>query len=800
MSLTSKEVVERQSLYGKNEIVSLKTESYFSYLIHILIDPMGSMLLILGFLYLFLGKTSDSIVLFISFIPVTAVDVILELKAKNALNALKNTLKPITKVIRNNEIVEISIIDIVPGDTIVFEEGQCLPADGKIIECSELKINEAALTGESNPVEKSSRLYFFAGTTILQGRGTGIVEQIGTQTKFGKIAKLMDEASTDSGPLKKKLNTIIKQIFIIAIFIAISLFTITFLKNHNLIQSLIESLTFAMAAIPEEFPLVFTLYLSMGAYRLSKFGVLVKSLPSVETLGSVNVICTDKTGTLTEGKFQLELIESTDTSISEELLWQMALMSCEEKVTDSMEKAIYAFEEKPISDLENWNLKWDFPFINAGKYMSHVWENNFSKDQFIAMKGSVEGIIEHCLLDFESKDEILKRADFWSSKGKRLLGLAYRTGDFTGERNNDEMNLKFIGLLIFSDPIRKSAKNAIKMCQNSGIIIKMLTGDHPLTAHAIADELELIHSHEYLFTGDQLSKMNQKDRSQAYLQGAIFSRVIPEQKYEMVLALKQSGFIVAMTGDGINDAPALKAADIGISMGENATDVARSSAQMILLKNDFNGIIEAIFEGRKIFSNLKRSFSYLISFHIPIIFFAAVGPISGPGNLLLPIHIVLLKLVVHPVSAFSFENLPAVPTNNKSLMSFKIFFESLLSGILLSIGCFLLYRHVLIREDIVLARSVAISLIFFGNIFLVLVESWPKITIRFLSTALLLILFLFIILNIKFMAKNFYITEISLTYMMQAFFVALICLLPSFILKIILPLLKSKSHQPVVQV
>jgi Ca2+-transporting ATPase len=784
MSLSTEQVLEIRKEHGWNEIVPSKTETSFSELSHALQDPMGLMLLSLAFIYLFVGKTSDAVVLFISYIPITAVDVVLELRSKKALKALKASLKSTSKVIRNNQIVEVQIREIVPGDHVLFEEGQSLPADGIIIECDSLQINEAALTGESLPVDKEFQANFFCGTTVLQGRGIGLVEKIGRETQFGKIAILIEEKDAETTPLKKKVNAIVKKVIFLAIFATIFLFIITFLRNHSWTESLIESLTFGMSVIPEEFPLVFTLYLSLGAYRLTKHGVLVKSLPSVEALGGVDVICTDKTGTLTEGKFQLDSLEPTLGKISPSLLWQSALLACEVKVVDAMEVAIFEKGEQYIDLIGEWELTWDYPFELKGKHMSHVWKNKINSEFIIAMKGSVEGVLEHCLVDSNLKDQIAERVTFWASKGKRLLGLARRIGNCNGDRFHDEANLEFIGILIFSDPVRKSAKDAVMKCQESGIEIKMLTGDHPITAHAVADELGLTHSHDNLYTGDQLSKMSQDERIASYKQGAIFSRVLPEQKYEMVQALKSSGKVVAMTGDGVNDAPALKAADIGISMGANATDVARNSAQMVLMQNDFQGITEGVFEGRKIFLNLKRSFSYLISFHVPIIFFAFVTPLLGLGNLLLPIHIVLLQLIVHPVSAYSFENLPAAGiSTDKSLMNRKTLFESILSGLLLSFGCFFLYHHILGIGDVVFARSVAIATIMLGNIFFVLVETWPQVGKRFLLTTVFLLSFLVVILYAAPVASLFYLTAINLKWLIAAAFFGFIASAPTFILR-----------------
>lgn len=725
--LTSDEAEKRLLEFGPNEIVPSRLESRLSQLKRLFLDPMGLMLLGLGGLYAVLGDQSDAIVLFLAFIPVTAVDVILDLKANKALQALKQTLKVTAKVLRDNMVQEISTQKLVRDDVILFDEGQAIPADGYIIEAQDLKVNEAALTGESIPVEKTVGQSFYGGTVVLQGRGLGLVNKVGKSTRFGKIATLLEETKNSNSPLQLKVNRLVKQVVLVALALAIGLLFLEYFRSGKFVQSLIIALTLGMAAVPEEFPLVFTLYLSLGAWRLSKAGVLVKSLPSVETLGSVNVICTDKTGTLTEGNFQLEELLAIDHALGSDQLWLFALMACEENPVDSMEIAIINKSKENHSSLTGWTLKWDYPFEQHGKHMSHVWERTGSTQKIIAMKGAVEGVLEHCSIDKQGRSELVKMVDSLASQGKRLLGLASRDGICVGDRNRDEHGLTFVGLLIFNDPVRASATEAIAACQSANIQIKMLTGDHPLTAHSVADQTGMTHQYDQLYTGDQLALMSTQQRWEAYRTGVIFSRVLPEQKYEMVEALKRNGLVVAMTGDGINDAPALKLADIGISMGKSATAVARSAAQMILLKNDFNGIVKAVFEGRRIFLNLQRSFSYLISFHFPVILLALAPPALDWGGLFLPIHIVLLELVVHPVSAFAFENL-SMPekVREKSLFSARRFFESSLSGVLLSIGCLALFRIYSNNTNIESARAIALAAILFGNIAFVFVERGQK--------------------------------------------------------------------------
>jgi len=539
-----------------------------------------------------------------------------------------------------------------------------------------------------------------------------------------------------------------------------------------------------MAAIPEEFPLVFTLYLSMGAYRLSKHGVLVKTLPSVESLGNVDVICTDKTGTLTEGHFSLVQVVPM-SSLSSEEINLVSLLACEPTPVDAMETAI-AKKIPGIDELQKkWNLKFDYPFEPQGKHMTHVWSNH-QGESILAMKGAAEGVLEHCDATEKEKNEILNSVNRLASEGKRILGLACKKGSFSGNRAQDEKGVKFAGLLVFSDPIRSSAKQAIAECQNAGIEIKMLTGDHLLTAHAIANELDIFHSDNSIYSGKQLLEMTPENRVRAYLQGSIFARVTPEQKYEMVKALKNHNKVVAMTGDGVNDSPALKLADIGVSMGENATDVARATAKMILMKNDFNGIVQAILEGRNIFANLRRSFSYLIAFHIPVILLAFFPPMLGLSQLLLPVHIILLELIVHPISAFAFENLKShSPSASKALIPTSTAVTAALSGLLLSLLSLFPLFISSSQSDYDHIRSLALATVLFGNIGFTLVEAWPnfrslKVGIIVAVLAILPIAFC----NVGFFNQLFHLSPLSAFELMQTFLLGLAASLPTFVYRI----------------
>ena len=727
--LTSSEVKNQIKRFGYNQFEDKKISVFFTNIFKIFLDPMGSMLLILSIIYWILGERKDSVILLLAYIPIVGVDVLLELRSQKALNSLKRTLKSTCHVLRDSLITSIPTRHLVPGDLLILEEGQTLPADGIIIEAANLTIDESSLTGESIPVEKSKDEVALSGTSILTGSGIVEIQKTGLSSQMGSIAKVLTEFNSVPSPLLRSVNRIVKYAFLVALGIATLVFIGGMMKSRGFSPSLISALTLAMAAIPEEFPLVFTLYLSLAAYRLSKKGVLVKSLPAVEGLGRVDIICTDKTGTITEGKFRLEKIlkENGEAQLNKDEMIAL-LLSCELKAVDAMESSIYEWvtisEGAPFIDKlhKDWSLEFDNQFDTKEKYMSHVWRMSSDGTQMIAMKGAIEGVLNHCELSEVEKNNILAIANLEAESGRRLLGLALKIGKFSGDRSIDEVSLRFIGILSFTDPIRPSVAEAIKLCGEQGIEIKMLTGDHLLTAHSIADKIGLPHEHDELFTGPELEEMSLEKRALAFQKGAIFARLKPEQKLQLVGALKDNGNIVAMTGDGINDAPALKLADIGISMGERATDVARSTAQLILLKNDFGGIVASIIEGRKVLRSLGQSFGYLIAFHIPIIGLALYQAFFLESSILLPIHIVLMELIVHPVSAYVFTEprFGSVKRQKEFITKNAIIWSSIRGSLLLILSLLVFYFS---PGTVELRQSFAVLILVTGNIGLLISEA-----------------------------------------------------------------------------
>lgn len=731
LGLSSAEAGIRLRESGPNVVVPKRASIRFEEWKRILLDPMGLMLLGLSGLYALVGARKDSWMLLIAWVPITMVGVLLGLRADRALRALRGEIRSRVMVFRDGQLISMPVESLVPGDMIVLEQGQILPADGHIQRSPGILINEAALTGESVPVEKSEGDRFFCGTEVVSGSGVGRVEGTGQFTRFGRIASLVSETPLRDTPLQKDIQRLVRRLFLISMILAATIFIGEWIRGGVWTQALISSLTFAMSAVPEEFPIVFTLFLSLGALRLARHGVLVKALPSVETLGRVDVICTDKTGTLTEGKFRLvEVRPYTESGPADPArLARNARLACEEHPVDPMDQALVTAPATLLQEFQigEWRLNREFPFDPTSKVVIRVWEGPSPEGghQVVAMKGAVEGVVARCRLSEEARQRILTETDEIAQTGKRILGFGAKEGALPmGEDIAVDSGFVFEGLLVFEDPVRKQVKESLDRCRQAGIEIKILTGDHPGTALSVVRQLGMDPRESTIHVSSTLEKSGKEDHDLVVREGVIFARMSPEQKFHLVRRLKEQGKVVAMTGDGINDAPALRLADIGISMGEQATDVARSSAHLILMKNDFRGIIEAVLEGRRIFQNLKTSFSYLVAFHIPV-FLLSLAPLYGRGErILLPIHIVLLELIVHPVSSLTFEN-RSVPIESQSPGPLiPGLWSAMWKGLMISIFAGALF-YTGLRFGTEEARTRAFLGLLCGNIALILNEAGP---------------------------------------------------------------------------
>ena len=672
--LSALEARQRLARHGPNQWVTRPRFARVRELLHLLLDPMAVMLLIAAAIYLLLGETRDAVVLALALIPVLGVDVALEARSRSALDQLARAAAPSADVIREQQIQSVPFEEVVPGDILVLREGQTLAADGVVRWAANLSLDESSLTGESapqvkrdwpsEPGEAPGDARFFAGSKVLSGHGFGLVTLTGTSTQYGGIAALVAQTPEPSGPLQHLTTALVRNLGIIAVISALGLFALSLQRGEPWTRALLGAVSLVMAAAPEEFLVVLTLFLSVGAWRLAGRGMLVRRLASVETLGSTTVICTDKTGTLTRGEFQLTDHLVLEPGVSEHDFFELAVLSCEPHQTDAMELAILAAAEaRHVSRGEiaaRWKLIRDYDFDPIGKHMSHVWQRTGGGTTFqVAAKGAVEGILAHTTLDGQRRREVFDANRRMADQGLRVLALAGRTLPQPGvDRDDDEHGLTLYGLIGFQDPLRPEVPAAVADCQRAGIRIVMITGDHALTAHAVAEAAGIRHDDQSIVTGDELARLDAGARTARIRGATILARINPEQKHLIINALQRGGEVVAMTGDGVNDAPALQRADIGIAMGRRGTDVARGAADLVLLDDNFASIAETVRQGRHIFQNIQRAFLYLIAFDIPIVVLAVCAPLIGIPLLLLPIHLVWLELIVHPVSAIVFQAEP----------------------------------------------------------------------------------------------------------------------------------------------
>lgn len=752
--LNSADARRLQQQYGKNELTPQKKEGFLQKAFHIICEPMFLLLIVAAVIYFFLGEPRDGAIMLIFVIGMISIDVIQEWKTDKTLNALNDLSAPHVKVIRDGGETVVASIDLVPGDLMLIYEGVKIPADGIVIKCNDLCVEEASLTGEAEGVwkipqessEPSSdywrKDYCYAGTLVTQGTGTVLVDKIGVETEYGKIGKNVASAPDEPSPLQKQTGRLVRTCAGIAgvLFVLVGVITYFNLPDHalgaRLTESILSGITLAMAMIPEEFPVILTVFLSMGAWRLAKKQSLVRKLPSVETLGSVSVLCVDKTGTITMN--QMEVQETWASNGDEHALIEIMGLGCETDAYDPMEKAMLAYcESHGISkdNLFGGELISEYAFTNELKMMGHVWRRNGRI--VIAAKGSAERILTVCnLSESERKAAELKITEM-SKGGLRVIAVATAIPASVEDvpAGITECRLDLCGLIGLADPPRESVKADIAVCRRAGIRVVMITGDNGITAASIARKIGMEHS-ENIITGDMLNEMSDDELRDAVKDVSIFSRVIPEHKMRIVKAFKENGEIVAMTGDGVNDAPALKYADIGIAMGKRGSEVSREAADLILMDDNFTTIVETVKDGRRIYDNIRKAVGYVFTIHIPIAFTSLLAPILGvaPAALmLLPLHVVLLELLIDPTCSIVLERQPAEtdimtrrPRDPQAkLLDGRLLAKSVIQGFAVFAASFGIYFTALAGDpaNAPVARAMGLVVIMLSNLFLVQVNS-----------------------------------------------------------------------------
>ncbi|MEI7917794.1 MAG: cation-translocating P-type ATPase [Candidatus Saccharibacteria bacterium] len=668
--LTAREVAARHRKFGFNELPNKDSKNIFKIIFGLLTEPMIFLLMATVAIYFLLGDSGEASLLMISFFGIIGIELYQESKTEKSLEALRNLASPISDVIRDGKKITIHGREVVVGDIMLLAEGSRVPADAKLISAENLRIDESLLTGESEPVEKHTREVtdyrinsVFSGTLVVSGHAVAEVTGIGLETEIGKIGTSLNSIKTEKTLLQKEVNQVVKVVATMAISSSILLTLIYWIGRGDFVRGMLAGLTLAIAILPEEFPVVLAIFLTLGAWRLAKSNILVRRAHTIETLGSASVLCVDKTGTLTENQMKIStIIDENGVFYSDDFqkvsqIVKYGVLASQKNPFDPMEEAFILSGTDVFGDIEtvykNQQIIKEYPLQDDSLSVVYVWGHD-DVIKTVALKGAPETVFELCHLTATKRHELDKKVKQLAGQGLRVIavGKGEKTTEIPADRH--DFDFEFLGLVGLADPIRKEAASAVKMCRDAGIKVVMITGDYPDTAMNIAKQIGLDYGN--VITGPEFEKLSKTERKDVIKSVTVFSRVTPANKLTIVNAFKESGEIVAMTGDGVNDAPALKSAHVGIAMGKKGTDVAREAASIVLLDDNFTSIVHGVRLGRRIYDNLQKAMSYVISVHIPIALLSLLPAIFGWPLVLIPAHIVFLEFVIDPSCTIIFEN------------------------------------------------------------------------------------------------------------------------------------------------
>jgi P-type Ca2+ transporter type 2C len=791
--LSERDAIAKLKRDGYNELPSTQARSLLSIAWESIQDPIFLLLVGGGIIYWILGDLQEALILLGFVVFLTAISLYQEGKTEHALEALRDLSSPRALVIRDGERKRIAGREVVRDDILMLAEGDRVPADAIILSCTNLSTDESLLTGESLPVRKVAAVgdvemarpggdelpFVFSGTLVVQGQGIVKVRSIGAQTEMGKIGNALQKVPPEVTPLQREMNRLVSRLFGIALALCVAIVVIYGATTGDWLKGVLAGITLAMAILPNEFPVVVTIFLALGAWRISQNHVLARRTSAVETVGSATVLCVDKTGTLTLNQMAVQQLfaynhpenpqpydlalhsqEPLPESVHE--LVEFCILASQRDPFDPMEKAFKELGNYSLAGTEHlhddWKLLREYPLSPELLAMSHVWQSADGKLYEIAAKGAPEAIADLCHFTPQQQQILTTQVSEMAAQGLRVLGVAKAslldapppflpphpvlTPEHLPEKQHD-FPFQFLGLVGLSDPVRPTVAAAIQECHTAGIRVVMITGDYPETAQSIARQVGLLQTGDTI-TGSELDGMSDTELQQRIENTSIFARAVPEQKLRIVNALKDKGEVVAMTGDGVNDAPALKAAQIGIAMGQRGTDVARESAALVLLDDDFSSIVQAVKLGRRIFDNLRKAMSYLIAIHIPIAGMSLIPVLFKLPLVLLPIHVAFLHLIIDPACSIVLEAEPAEanvmkrpPRNPKEpLFGKKTLGLAMLQGggilvVILTVFAIATYR----KQGELDVRALTFTTLIFANLGLILSEgSTSRLSLKILNS------------------------------------------------------------------
>jgi P-type Ca2+ transporter type 2C len=694
--LAEQEAQRRLKQAGYNELPASRKRSLLIIAFDVVREPMFLLLIAAGTVYLLLGDVREALVLISSILVIMGITLYQEQKTERALEALRDLSSPRALVIRGGVQQRIAGREVVCGDILVLAEGDRVPADGILLWSLNLTVDESLLTGESVPVRKMAAdrsavpismgrpggddlPCVFSGTLVTQGQGIAEVQATGMHTELGKIGTALQAVKPEKTRLQRETGRLVRLFALAGLMLCGLVVLLYGLFRGDWLGALLAGIALAMSLLPEEFPVVLTVFLALGAWRIAQRHVLTRRMPAIETLGAATVLCVDKTGTLTENRMTVRSLYTKGSSYQVQAGAQQALpdafhelVACAELASqqdpfDPMEQALRGLSERTLSGTEHpphdWTLLREYPLSPTLLAISHVWKPSPPEaDYLIAAKGAPEAIADLCHLDEAGTEAVFAQVSRLASEGLRVLGVARArfqgASPLPGEQH--DFTFEFVGLVGLADPVRPTVPAAIQECYTAGMRVIIMTGDYPLTAQRIARQIGLKPS-DACITGPELEAMDDATLQERIQTIAIFARVVPEQKLRLVNALKANGEVVAMTGDGVNDAPALKSAHIGVAMGKRGTDVAREAAALVLLDDDFSSIVQAVRLGRRIYDNIRKALTYILAVHVPIAGIALLPLLFGWPLVLLPVHIVFLELIIDPASSVVFEAEPENP-------------------------------------------------------------------------------------------------------------------------------------------